>query len=178
MRKHVFNCHQAKYSEVLRSLQPSTESAGTMESFFKKQKLDDNGGENMTMIGVVLELNVQKLKEYVRQICTVDGLPFNTFEKPGMSQIFNPIVRQLRGSNQPISLTSHQVRDIVLEGAVKLKQRIKQEIYGRMLCLKFDMATRLGRSFLGLNVQYGDSTGIHTHQDISYKGGTDCQHRR
>lgn len=31
-----------------------------------------------------------------------------------------------------------------------------------MLCLKFDMATRLGRNFLGLNVQHGDENGVHT----------------
>ena len=31
-----------------------------------------------------------------------------------------------------------------------------------MLCLKYDVGTRLCRSFLGLNVPHGDGTGVHT----------------
>ena len=43
---------------------------------------------------------------------------------------------------------------MVLEGASTLKKEMITEFHGKLLCLKYDLATRLGRHFIALNVQY------------------------
>ena len=53
-----------------------------------------------------------------------------------------------------MSLNPRNVRQIVLEGSKKLEEDMRKEFKEKLLCLKFDLATRLGRHFIGLNVQY------------------------
>ena len=74
-----------------------------------------------------------------------------------MKQLIQPIIDQLKKNINvpvPFSLNSPQVRQIVLEGASTLKKEMITEFHGKLLCLKFDLATRLGRHFIALNVQY------------------------
>ena len=56
-----------------------------MDQFVKKQKREDVGteGPRIKKIAVVLELNAKALKKCIGQVCTIDGLPSNTFEKTG-----------------------------------------------------------------------------------------------
>lgn len=123
MRKHTRTCHPTEYADAQKKLESERGTIGLMDQFIKKRKRDEEEIEDPASkkVAVVLELNAESLKECIRQVCTVDGLPFNTFEKTGMSKIFNPIVQQLRNAQQPISVKSSQVREIVLDGALKLK---------------------------------------------------------
>ena len=106
---------------------------------------------------VSFKISPNQLKDIVRQICTIDGLPFNTFEKTGMKQLIQPIIDQLKKNinvRERFSLNSPGVRQIVLEGASTRKKEMITDFHGKLLCLKFDLATRLRRHFIALNVQY------------------------
>ena len=154
MRKHTRTSHFKEYDAASKKRKRSQTQGGMIDDYFKRfcnQDEDENGNQKLT---VTFEMNPNQLKDIVRLICIADGLPFNAFEKSGLKQLTNPILQQFKKSNEPISLNSKAVRQIVLEGASNLKKDMIKELSGKLLCLKFDLASRLGRHFIGLNVQY------------------------
>ena len=53
-----------------------------------------------------------------------------------------------------VSLDKDQVRSYVILAAKAEKEKMKEELRGQCLYLKFDCATRIRTNYLGLNVRY------------------------
>jgi len=53
-----------------------------------------------------------------------------------------------------VSLNRDQVRGYVIAAADKLKEKVKAELKGKFVHLKFDSATRIRTNYLGVNVRY------------------------
>ena len=151
MRKYSRSSH---FKEYKAASEEKPHTSGGMENYIKRIRVQkENSGEN-EKICVSFEISPNEFKDIVRKICTVDGLSFNTFEKTGIKELVNPIIQQFKKKNNPVSLNPRSVRQIVLEGSKKLEENLRREFKEKLLCLKFDLATRLGRHFVGLNVQY------------------------
>nr|XP_034194788.1 uncharacterized protein LOC117611008 [Osmia lignaria] len=88
------------------------------------------------------------------EMTTVNGHPFFMVEDSGLRKILNPIIYALRTQHSiNVGINRHNIRDFVHYEAQQLKEKIKNEIQGRMLCLKLDSATKLYRSLFGVNIQ-------------------------
>lgn len=83
------------------------------------------------------------------KLVTVDGRPFSIFDDSGMREIINPIMSALK---TPIN--SHNIVNFIDNKALNIRDNIKTEISNKMISVKVDSAYRLGRSILGINIQY------------------------
>nr|XP_012151014.1 PREDICTED: uncharacterized protein LOC105663859 [Megachile rotundata] len=104
---------------------------------------------------IAIAMDKDRVIDALVEMTTVNGRPYSAVEDSGLRKILNPILYALRtqhGINT--SINRHNIRDFVHYEAVQLKEKVKNEIEGRMLCLKLDSATRLDRSLLGINIQF------------------------
>ena len=84
-------------------------------------------------------------------LVAVHGQPFALIDLPAFQKIVKPIVRGLGSS---VSMSGASVRGLLENKCNDLKASIREELKGRLLCLKMDCCSRLGRSILGVNVQF------------------------
>ena len=73
-----------------------------MDKFVKRQRCNDDIGNRS--ISISYEVSPNELKEIVRDICTVDDLPLNTFEKSGIKRLIKPITEQLKKNDAAVPL--------------------------------------------------------------------------
>lgn len=62
---------------------------------------------------------------------------------------------------QKEQINSHKVRDALIEQAIEVRRKIIEEIKGKLICLKVDAATCMGKSFLGINTQFMKDDKLH-----------------
>ena len=89
------------------------------------------------------------------RLITIHGRPFSFIDDDAFQDIINAILSQ-KGT-----INSHKLRDAIAEEAIDVKRKIKEEIKGKLISLKVDGATCLGRSFLGINIQFMKDGKIH-----------------
>ncbi|KAG9408423.1 hypothetical protein AC1031_021662 [Aphanomyces cochlioides] len=76
------------------------------------------------------------------------GLPLWAFERPGLSDIVEPIC-----TNAGLSLNRSAVRTLVLEAAKTKREELARLVSNRLIAIKLDLCTRCRRHFLGVNMQ-------------------------
>ena len=89
------------------------------------------------------------------RLITIHGRPFSFIDDDAFQDIINAI------PSQKGTINSHKLRDAIAEEAIDVKRKIKEEIKGKLISLKVDGATCLGRSFLGINIQFMKDGKIH-----------------
>jgi hypothetical protein len=109
--------------------------------------------------GVVkVQLSYKDLMEGCVEMVTKNGRPLSVVEDSGFRKIIDPIIHALKKTpnekTTPYSISRNKVREEVQIKAKALRETIKEEVKGRLVCLKLDCATRLNRSILGIGVQF------------------------
>jgi hypothetical protein len=130
--RHVKRWHVKEYGEIVQ-LQKSAP--------LKRKRSDDDDNE-------VKRFTVGYSVSYVRDACleivTTNGRPFSFLAASGFQKLIAPITAAL---NYPIN--PEKVRDMVPAKASQIRQKIAEELRGKLFCLKIDSAKRLDRSLLG-----------------------------
>lgn len=81
---------------------------------------------------------------------TVKNIPFRIFDDDRyFKQIIEPYESQFN-----LNLNSKNIVEYINLTANNIKNHLKQNLAKKMLSLKVDVATRMGKSILGINVQY------------------------
>lgn len=99
--------------------------------------------------------------EYITNIVkwiTECGLPLNFFSKACVHKVLHPVENAL---NLPHIDRKNVIRHLDVVDS-KICEFISAEIKGRMVCIKADLATRRGRSVLGVIAQIVKNGVIHT----------------
>ena len=84
---------------------------------------------------------------------TVNGRPFKIVEDLGFRKLLNPISQALSDSGNKICVNAETIREEVVMLASKIKKEIKEDIPEKFISLKIDIATRMDRAILGINIQ-------------------------
>ncbi len=93
----------------------------------------------------------QYLKEACLELVTVNARPFNLMEDSGFHKIVNPIIAGLGGG---FAINAENIREDVAQKGAKVCSQISKEVWGKMVCVIVDCATRLDRSIFSINVQF------------------------
>ncbi|XP_046868428.1 zinc finger BED domain-containing protein RICESLEEPER 2-like [Drosophila willistoni] len=88
------------------------------------------------------------------KIVTTDGKPFLFLDSEGFMDIMNPIYSSL-GMNP---ITSRNVINFVKVKEHSIKENIKALVKDKLVSLKIDVATRMDKSILGVNLQLIDAS--------------------
>lgn len=73
--------------------------------------------------------------------------------KTGFRRIIDPIIEGIN-KKERIAINTNNIRDMIAPKAKQVKEKIMCEVKNKMISLKVDAATRMGRSFLGINIQF------------------------
>ena len=96
-------------------------------------------------------MKAQDLINACVELVTKNGRPLNIFTDSGFKKLIQPILRTI---NPPIAINENSIREAIIHKAIEIRNEIKEEIENKLVCLKIDGATRHGRSFIGVNIQY------------------------
>ena len=99
----------------------------------------------------VVQLSDSDVLDACVELVTANARPFTLMEDSGFKKLLNPI---LAGLENKIVINAENIRCEITVRAQCIRRDIQNEIIVRLVCLKVDTASRLGRSFLGLNMQY------------------------
>ena len=74
-------------------------------------------------------------------------------EDSGFRKLLNLISQALSDSGNKICINAENIREEVVMLASKIKKEIKEDICEKFISLKIDIATRMDRAILGINIQ-------------------------
>lgn len=90
-------------------------------------------------------------------LVTVKHMPFRIFDD---DDYFKKIIRPYE-EHYKININSRNIVDKVNTVANKIKEKISKNVFKKMMCLKIDVATRMDKSILGINIQYVKESKIY-----------------
>lgn len=85
------------------------------------------------------------------ELLTVNGLPLNLLRYPAFLRIIRPIEEGLKMSRH---LNPETIKPILHRVSTQIQKQIIADITGIFICLKLDLATRMNREFICVNIQY------------------------
>lgn len=104
---------------------------------------------------ITIKFTQSELEKACIGLCTVSGRPFSLMDDPGFQRIVAPIKCALEKKHKKkITISSSSIKNSITSEANLIRQKISEEIKNKLVSLKIDAATRLERSFLGINIQF------------------------
>jgi len=107
---------------------------------------------------ITYETSEETVVNSLIKIVTTDGKPFVFLDSEGFREIVDPIYNAL-GMNP---ITSRNIMSFVSVREQAIKDGIRALVNGKLLSLKIDVATRMDKAILGINLQI-----IHTNVNKS-----------
>lgn len=138
-RKHVVQRHYANVHKVAFKKSRSSLSR-RLDADDIKSSFEDEGDLIRCAVRVTANLN----------------LPFRSWDDPQFRRFIRPFEQFYK-----VRLSARTVRAKVLSSAEKVREKVKNTLCGELFSLKFDIASRKGKSFLGLTVQIIKDWKIH-----------------
>jgi hypothetical protein len=141
MESHLMRKHKDLYQEIIG----------------KRKDLRANKSEEVPsqLTRCSMNLSIEEFRKSIVEIVTVNGRPLKYLEDSGFQKIIRPTIEAL-STIERITVSRTSVCPWIHEEAEKLRTEIKLKIKEKMISVKIDLATRLGRSIFGLNAQYVD----------------------
>lgn len=87
-------------------------------------------------------------------IIVFGAIAFTILKSKGFQYLINPFVAAFRSSGVQCSVNRINVQSKIDERAKEIKNIIKNEVDGKMVCLLLDIASRYNRSVFGINIAY------------------------
>jgi hypothetical protein len=104
---------------------------------------------------ISLNYSIEEFRKNIVEMVTINGRPLNSLEDSGFQNIIKPILEAFSPTER-ITVSRRTAVPWIHKEAEKLRADIKLMVKDKMISMKIDLATRLGRSIMGLNAQYVD----------------------
>lgn len=107
-----------------------------------------------------------KLLQNCVSIITLGGRPINSLLDYGFQKIVCNQLKQFANAGHPLDLTKKNqpaVHEYLHHAADLVREKIKANIKSRPVSIQIDLASRLGRSVFGIDVQYVEKSNIIIH---------------
>lgn len=99
---------------------------------------------------VYLKMDKNKFLKCCAGLVTVKNIPFRIFDDMDyFKELISPYEEEFK-----VNLNSKNISLIVTQAATKMKEVIRKNVNKRMISLKVDIATRMEKHILGINIQY------------------------
>lgn len=134
MERHLQKKHKDKYI----SIRMATEPPITTTTKHVLQKVTILTSESMLWEGCI-------------EMATSGGLPLSFISSRGFKKIIFSVTSKLSLHKQ---FNEFNLKANIIATAEKIKSEIKRDVKDCLISIKFDAVSRLGRSLLGINIQY------------------------
>lgn len=143
LKVHLQRLHQLEHGKVEEEqVAINIQKRSTTPPQKKKRRIDSS---------IPVFLDAEAVIEACVTIVTENGRPFKALDDKGFRMILDPVLIGLGGS---LTIGADNIGVRVIARASQLREKMKEELKNRSICLKIDCAKRLGRSILGVNAQF------------------------
>ena len=104
---------------------------------------------------VEVTVDLTEFKKAAVEEVTVNGLPFSGFDASGIKKMLQSFINKTH-----VCLNRRAVRSMAINQAADYRKSLVVAIKNNLVSVKFDTASRKGRGFLGINVQYNGSNNL------------------
>jgi hypothetical protein len=153
LKKHLQRQHPDVY-EVVQS-QALTRTAYGKQQFQGQKKVDSFFAPKPEK--VLVKHNMESFKAALVEMAVENAFSLRVFSTKGFKRLVGNLAEKLH-----VSLDKDQIRSYVILAANAEKDRLKEELRGKFVYLKFDCATRIRTNYLGLNVRYVNKDKLPT----------------
>lgn len=155
LKKHLQRQHPSEYEVVQLKEKGRTDSS----SHFKKQPIQGQQRVNTFFVPekVLVKHNMETFKAALVEMAVDNAFSLRVFSTKGFKSLVGDMAEKLH-----VSLDRDQIRSYVILAAKAEKERLKEELRGKFLYLKFDCATRIRTNYLGLNIRYVNKDKLPT----------------
>ena len=103
---------------------------------------------------VEVNIDAQIVKQACLELVTVNGRPFKIIDDSGFRKVLDPLLKALCKNGCQLCINAENICEEIHTLADNLRKKIKNEVLGKFLSLKIDIATRIDRAILGVNLQF------------------------
>jgi hypothetical protein len=151
LKKHLQRQHPDEYEVV-----QSQENARKQHSHQHGQrKVDSFFAPAQEKIFV--KHNMESFKAALVEMAVENAFSLRVFSLKGFKRLVGDMAEKLQ-----VSLDRNQIRSYVILAAKAEKERLREDVRGKFVYLKFDCATRIRTNYLGLNVRYVNKDKLPT----------------
>lgn len=147
-KKNAAGSHQKRK----RSNNSKDDSSSDDELIEINQEVQPKINEVLKAVNISVSISPDQLKQACLELVTVNGRPFSMLEDSGFKKIVNSITDGYK--SEKITINKENIRKMIEPTAEKCKEKIMKEVQNKMISLKVDAASRMNRSFLGINIQF------------------------
>jgi hypothetical protein len=157
LKKHLQRQHPEEY-EVVQS-QALTRTASDSHS----QKQQVQGQKKVDSFfppapeKVLVRHNMESFKAALVEMAVENAFSLRVFSLKGFKRLDGDLAEKLH-----VCLDRNQIRSYVILAAKAEKEKLREELRGKFVYLKFDCATRIRTNYLGLNVRYVNKDKLPT----------------
>jgi len=100
-----------------------------------------------------VRMSLPQLKKCLLKLVAVSGRPFSLLNDEGLQELVQALVAAMPETERK-TIAAEDIRRDIITTAREERDRLFKKCRGRLLSLKLDGVSRMGRSFLGVNVQF------------------------
>lgn len=105
-------------------------------------------------VKIEILMSPAQLWKSVMQLIVLSAIPFTILHSEGFKGLIDPILDGFKNIGNTIAMNIPNIQLHINSEARKLKDRIKDEVKNKMLCLMLDIGSRHNRSIFGINVAF------------------------
>lgn len=146
----VEQCHSAlsKNSAAIRHLKNSHQDVAQAIDDCKKEQSHAGSIEVKSMASLEMVWNA------ILQIIVFGAIPFSFLTSKGFQFFIRPYAIAFHSAGIDFSVNRVNTQSKIGERAKQVKEIIRTEVNGKMVCLLLDIASRFNRSIFGINIAY------------------------
>lgn len=150
------NAHTLLYQKLVEKYGPIPPSPPQYSDSGKplKKKLKETLQCTITN-DITISISFKELKQIITELIAVNGLALRCINYSGFQKLLSPILKGL--GKTAFKINQDSIPKIIYDYAIDVTQIIWKMVKNRFVSLLVDSATRLDRSFLGVNLQYHDN---------------------
>lgn len=119
-----------------------------------KQKKAEKTSELQHSLEIRVRVNVNNIRDACVELITANALPISIVDQPAFKKLLEPYKIALKRQGVDLVINSRSMKQLVMERAKQVKEKIMSEVKNKVVCLMMDVATRYSRSVLGISISY------------------------
>jgi hypothetical protein len=151
LKRHLKRFHSIEYEEVLKKEAENSEKskgAGALPSAASKQRSIKQFYQSEK---VAVTMTTASFKDALVKMVVKEGIAIRFFTSDAFKLMNGEMAEKLG-----VSLSAESIKRYVMVTAKTLKEKIKQQLEGKMVYVKLDCCTRIQTNYLGVNVRFVD----------------------
>lgn len=128
-----------------------------------------NADERLQLLQIRCEIKVQNIIDACVDLVTVNGMSLCCLDSSAFNTILKPYVIALGRQGIQLAINRTNIKHHIFQRTKKIIEMIKNNVKSKLICLMIDIASRYGRSILGVSIAYWmdekvqiNTIGMHT----------------